>query len=173
MAKASQVYEHAVFGKLTVLEVSDLHSHGHKLWRCRCTCGKEVLVHHSSLTSGDVQSCGERSNKYHLGERFWANVNVGTEDECWTWTGQSGAGGYGVMKMNGKAVKAHRVSYLLSHDELPHDLDVLHSCDNPSCVNPKHLRLGTHTDNMRDRAQRTPHTWLTRGSDGRFLKKEQ
>lgn len=86
--------------------------------------------------------------------RFWAKVSKGAEDECWEWQAYRNMqrGGYGVLmdSRTRKPVLAHRVSYAIEHGATPSDLMVLHSCDNPPCVNPKHLSLGTNQDNMQD-----------------------
>lgn len=62
--------------------------------------------------------------------------------------------GYGRFRFNGKAILAHRASYEIYNGVAPGKMDVLHSCDNPRCVNPMHLSLGTHDDNMRDMARK-------------------
>jgi len=62
--------------------------------------------------------------------------------------------GYGAFGFDGKVQKAHRVAYMLTHGPIPDGGHILHSCDNPSCVNPDHLRVGTHTENMRDKLAR-------------------
>lgn len=75
-------------------------------------------------------------------------------DGCWTWKGSLDRYGYGQFKVNGHPIGAHRFSYLLHFGDLPMHLCVCHSCDNPSCVNPSHLWLGTHADNARDRREK-------------------
>lgn len=90
-----------------------------------------------------------------LNERFWAKVNkatgLGPDGECWEWTGHLMKFGYGVVRADGKVRKAHRVSYALNNGPVPDDMMVCHRCDNPSCVRPDHLFLGTQQDNMDDR----------------------
>jgi len=81
-------------------------------------------------------------------ERFWAKVNK--TDGCWVWTGRKDGGGYGKLKIQNKECGAHRCSWEIHHGSIPDNLYVLHTCDNPLCVNIGHLFLGTHTDNMRD-----------------------
>lgn len=80
-------------------------------------------------------------------ERFWSKVKK--TDSCWLWTAKTD-GGYGRFWYEGRLVGAHRFSWLLANDEMP-SLHVLHKCDNPLCVNPDHLFLGTDKDNHLDR----------------------
>jgi hypothetical protein len=85
-----------------------------------------------------------------LEERFWPKVDIREGDECWPWLGYVSPVGYGRVYVSpGHHDNAHRVSYALEHGD-PGELHVLHSCDNKLCVNPAHLRAGTHRDNMLD-----------------------
>ncbi len=90
-------------------------------------------------------------------DRFWDNVSVQLEG-CWDWVGWKNNGGYGSYPgyRDGKSMRisAHRSSYEMHNGLIPRGMFVLHTCDNPACVRPDHLRLGTQTDNMRDCAKK-------------------
>ena len=87
-------------------------------------------------------------------ERFWKFILK--EDSCWLWMGTTNGDGYGRFKIAGRLVGAHRFSYYL-HKGPVGDRQVLHTCDRPNCVNPEHLFLGTHSDNMKDMYDKRRH----------------
>jgi hypothetical protein len=86
--------------------------------------------------------------------RFWSKVAKRGPDECWEWQASLNQAGYGqfavVTTRPKRNDRAHRVSWILQFGEIPDNLCVLHKCDNPKCVNPNHLFLGTRRDNIHD-----------------------
>lgn len=81
--------------------------------------------------------------------RFWRRVKK--TRRCWIWIGTKTGEGYGQLKVNKERWLAHRLSFVFAAGSIPEGMHVLHRCDTPACVNPKHLFIGTHQDNMRDR----------------------
>lgn len=80
--------------------------------------------------------------------RFWSKVD--RSGECWTWTAACDRKGYGRMRFPRRHEGAHRVSWELTNGPIPEGMFVCHRCDNPPCVRPDHLFLGSHRDNMAD-----------------------
>ncbi len=90
--------------------------------------------------------------------RFWDRVGNKTQSGCILWIGVLDEEGYGRFSLGaGKHARASRFAYELFRDAIPHGLLVLHTCDNPSCVNPAHLFLGTDLDNSNDKVAKGRH----------------
>lgn len=115
------------------------------------------------------QHCGQPCNDYRCrycsyacchaarraistADRFWPRVRKTAG--CWEWTGYLDKGGYGNLVIDNRQEKVHRVSWALHHGAIPDGMIVCHHCDNPACVRPDHLFLGTHQDNMTDKVNK-------------------
>lgn len=83
-------------------------------------------------------------------KRFWKKVNIKDDSLCWEWIAGRYPFGYGMFWINGSTVGAHRVSWEITYGEIPDGMLICHKCDNPCCVNPSHLFLGTYRDNTKD-----------------------
>ncbi len=94
-----------------------------------------------------------------LEEKFWEKVEKHDSDGCWVWIG-SMKNRYGSMFDGEKCVPAHKLSWRIRHGKYPPEKTmVLHKCDNPLCVNPNHLFIGTQQDNMDDMISKGRHRY--------------
>jgi hypothetical protein len=84
------------------------------------------------------------------------NKSVVADNGCWEWQGAR-SHGYGVMMRDRQRLRVHRVSYELWRGSIPNGMVMRHSCDNPCCVNPSHLEIGTQADNIQDTVVRGRH----------------
>jgi hypothetical protein len=149
------------FGKLTALQPVGRKS-GRVLWLCQCECGNEKVVASNVLmTEADnrVRSCGclKKPPLEECLKRRVTNWQSGRVDVCWEWTGGGTESGYGRTTRDGKGYTLPRLVYERYVGPIPEGLWVLHRCDNPRCVNPTHLFLGTHKDNMADMVAKGRH----------------
>ncbi len=104
--------------------------------------------------------------------RFLAYVFNRGPNDCWEWLGAISNGKYGHLQLNGKFIYAHRIAYFLKYGIDPGDLCVCHCCDNPSCCNPKHLFLGTNTDNMQDARQKGRNSYGEKHGRAKLTEKD-
>ncbi len=125
----------------------------HRTKKCECGCGAYPGVNRRRIAGHKASTSGHKAiapSAAPLSERFWERVDrASTADGCWTWTGTL-SGGYGCIYTDGKQRRATWVSWLLHYGEPPEGMFLLHRCDNPPCVRPDHLFLGTQKDNNQD-----------------------
>lgn len=113
-------------------------------------CGKKYT------TRGKYYCSNDCSKKPYDNEKdgFYKNVKIVENNKCWIWIGTINKAGYGQLHHNKHLYLAHRLSWMIYNGAIPKGLGVLHHCDNPSCVNPSHLFLGTSKDNVADKVSK-------------------
>lgn len=146
------------FGSLTVRGFAG-RKNTHLWWDCDCSCGNSRRVRSTFLTGGYTTHCGvleKHSPSYDVDQiklRFETHYQRSSDDDCWIWRGPVHLG-YGLFKVKGKNVRAHRFAYENFNGPIPKGLLIRHKCDVRSCVNPRHLEVGSHQDNMNDCCER-------------------
>lgn len=115
-----------------------------------------------SWAQWDAQAFCSRSCSQHMPteDRLMARI-ARVDGGCWEWTGPKDKDGYGTIALVTEGMRrtyrTHRVAYQIWRGPVPDQAVVMHACDNPRCINPDHLRVGTHADNMADKMSRGRH----------------
>ena len=159
------------FGKLVAL--SDERDARSRV-PCKCDCGKQCLVKASHLVSGRQVSCGCYRHEWQAVttlNQLLAMCSKQGPDECWPWKGALGSHGYGRVNFQGVHMTASRAVFSAVHGRVPDGLLVCHKCDNPPCVNPEHLFVGTYQDNVTDMMQKGRGRWVTRSEKRTYCRK--
>jgi hypothetical protein len=102
--------------------------------------------------------------------KFWSKTKTIPGSDCLWWTGLKNYSGYGLHLYKGHKWRSHRLAFELTNGPFLKEKHILHSCDNPSCVNPAHLSMGTHADNMRQRHERGRYNFNYNGNH--YLQKD-
>lgn len=134
---------------------------------CRCDCGTETKVLKQNLRNGRSSGClscriynGQNETWQQRFYRLRVKKHENTKD-CWEFDGYINKG-YGIVRYYGKTIMAHRASWIYHNGDIPSGMNVCHKCDNPICINPRHLFIGSQRENMLDMIEKNRSNY-TRG----------
>lgn len=161
------------FGRWTVISFQGCNVRHHSEWMCRCECGTQKITLGTYLLCGQSLSCGRCVANMSTAEydviamrRLMASVAV-SPSGCWEWQKKPEPNGYGRTTYRRRRIGSHVLSYQLHRGVIPHGMYVCHTCDNRVCVNPDHLFLGTHQENVDDMVSKGRHFHPTGERHGR------
>ncbi len=116
--------------------------------------GHRTDTHDTSVCTGNGKKLVQRKTTIpsiaKVISRFLSSRTEGGKNDCWNWNKSTNEKGYGQVMCAGKNIKAHKMAYMIHVGDIPDGVSVLHKCDNPRCVNPNHLFLGSQADNIND-----------------------
>lgn len=147
------------FNFLTVLKILEWKTKLDWILLCKCDCGKDYKIYKNALLSGSTKSCGCWRKHSNWENNYKINETTG----CWKWLGGKNSSGYGAANLRigndkrKRSFQTHRMFYEKFKGKIEKGLLVCHHCDNPICVNPEHLFLGTHQDNCNDKMKKGRH----------------